>query len=103
MDTPRVPYPQALPELQKPLLEQAESEEGETIPKKKPIKVFYSQLTGKLYASQHYRKDGPLVTITGEKFDVTTDIGAIVKTYNLQFKARPCIKNHPTRRALLRP
>lgn len=60
------------------------------MPGVKPIRVFYSELSGRFYASRAYRvkQDGEkeLVTITGEKFDVTNDIGAAVKKYNLEFK-----------------
>lgn len=53
---------------------------------KKPIKVFYSELSGRFYASQYYkRKNDSTMLITGEKFDVTNDIGAAVKKYDLEF------------------
>ncbi len=56
---------------------------------KKPIKVFYSELSGRFYASRHYKHISPsVVTITGEKFDVTDDIGAAVTKYNLEFTKR---------------
>jgi len=53
--------------------------------RKKPIKVFYSELSGRFYASRHYRQEGNLTVITGEKFDVTSDIGYFVNKYNLEF------------------
>ena len=56
--------------------------------KKKPIRVFYSELSGRLYASQHYKVTKDAVVITGEKFDVTSDIGAIIKQYALEFTKR---------------
>ena len=60
----------------------------------KPIRVFYSELSGRFYASAHYRttrsEDGTYerVTITGQKFDVTDDIGAAVTKYDLEFTPR---------------
>ena len=56
---------------------------------KKPIRVFYSRLSGRFYASQHYKQlAGEDVEITGEKFDVTNDIGAAVERYGLTFTMR---------------
>lgn len=52
---------------------------------KKPIKIFYSELSGRLYASQHYKITPTAVVITGEKSDVTNDIGAIIHRHNLEF------------------
>jgi hypothetical protein len=53
---------------------------------KKPIKVFYSELSGRFYATQHYKQTCPaVVTITGEKFDVTDDIGAAITKHDLEF------------------
>ena len=52
----------------------------------KPIKVFYSELSGRFYATQYYKEDRRgFVTITGKKYDVTDDIGAAVTKYKLQF------------------
>lgn len=60
---------------------------------KKPIKVFYSELSGRFYASQYYKRESEsTVIITGEKFDVTDDIGAAVKKYNLEFTVRKPVK-----------
>lgn len=56
---------------------------------KKPIRVFYSELSGRFYATHYYKQTSPtVVTITGEKFDVTNDIGAAVTKYDLEFTAR---------------
>lgn len=53
---------------------------------KKPIKVFYSELSQRFYASQYYKQSAPgIVTITGKKHDVTDDIGAAVIKYDLEF------------------
>lgn len=55
----------------------------------KPIKVFYSLLSGRFYASRAYKEVKPgIVEITGDKFDVTDDIGAIVTTHKLEFTER---------------
>ncbi len=56
---------------------------------KRPIRVFYSEISGRFYASQHYRQTSPTdVTITGVKYDVTNDIGAAVTKYGLEFTKR---------------
>ena len=53
----------------------------------KPIRVFYSRLSQRFYASSHYRDDGNgLVTITGAKFDVTNDIASLVIEEKIEFK-----------------
>lgn len=55
---------------------------------RKPIRVFYSTLTGRFYASQHYREDERgFVVITGKKYDVTSDIGQAVTEHDLEFTA----------------
>lgn len=51
---------------------------------RKPIRVFYSAMSGRFYATPHYRET-PLENgiaqfeITGRKDDVTDDIGFIAK------------------------
>jgi hypothetical protein len=56
----------------------------------KPIHIFYSPLTGRLYASRHYKVEGPgLITITGEKIDVTNEIAGLIAAHNLAFTPRP--------------
>jgi hypothetical protein len=52
---------------------------------KKPIRVFWSELGKRFYASQHYKTDGSRVTITGQKFDVTDDIAQAVIAHDLVF------------------
>ena len=58
---------------------------------RKPSRVFYSELSGRFYASAHYTaKPSPdgtheIVTITGEKFDVTDDIARAIKMQDLEF------------------
>ena len=57
----------------------------------KPIRVFYSELDGQFYASAQYRTrvspDGTseLVTITGQKFNVTQDIARLVVEHQIEF------------------
>ena len=53
---------------------------------KKPIKVFYSVLTGRFFASQHYKPYASGIVITGAKYDVTDDIGAAVTRHSVTFK-----------------
>lgn len=55
--------------------------------KDRPIRVFYSELSGRFYASKHYRQDGKVVVITGRKYDVTDDIGAAVVEHEIEFTA----------------
>ena len=52
---------------------------------KKPIKVFYSILSGRFYASQYYKQGENATIITGAKFDVTDDIGRAVNQNGLTF------------------
>jgi len=59
--------------------------EMETTPDEKPIKVFYSILTERFYASQHYEQEGNLTVITGTKYDVTSDIGYFVNKHGIEF------------------
>lgn len=53
---------------------------------KKPIRLFWSPLTRRIYATRSWKEDGPgYVIVTGEKFDVTDDVGRIVTTEKLKF------------------
>ena len=53
----------------------------------KPIRVFYSVMSGKFYASRAYKAVKPgVVEITGEAFDVTNDIASQIIAHNLEFK-----------------
>lgn len=55
----------------------------------KPIRVFFSPLSRRFYASNAYKEEGTgLVTITGEKFDVTNDIAELIERYDVTFKVR---------------
>lgn len=53
----------------------------------KPIRVFYSPLTGRFYASRVYKEymDGSVVIMDNNKSDVTNDIAAAVVKYGLTF------------------
>lgn len=57
----------------------------------KPIRVFYSPLSRRFYASRAYRTKqnnegtSEIVTITGDRFDVTDDIARAIKEYDLEF------------------
>ncbi len=56
----------------------------------KPIKVFYSELSQRFYASRAYKlvkvsDDKAIYEITGEKFDVTNDIAAAISRHDLTF------------------
>lgn len=52
----------------------------------KPIKVFWSPLSQKFYASRAYKQIKPgVVGITGDKFDVTDDIAQMVMQHNIVF------------------
>lgn len=65
---------------------------------KKPIRVFWSILGQRFYASDRYKIEGERVTITGEKFDVTDDIAAAVVRNEIEFqaeKAREPLKLKP--------
>lgn len=53
----------------------------------KPIRIFYSTLTERLYATKFYREDkNGRVVITGAKFDVTDEIGTLIDQYGIAFK-----------------
>lgn len=59
---------------------------------KRPIRVFWSPLTERFYASQHYKVtnvDGgsEQVEITGPKFDVTQDVARIIVGHGVEFTA----------------
>lgn len=52
----------------------------------KPIRVFYSELSGKFYASSNYKEIGNgVVTITGKKYDVTQDIAHAIVKHEVEF------------------
>lgn len=57
----------------------------------KPIRVFYSDLSGRFFATKHWKEkpnpDGKtaLIEITGKKYDVTQDVASAVVRYDLEF------------------
>lgn len=53
----------------------------------KPIRVFWSPLSKRFYASRAYKEDKGkgFVTITGEQFDVTDDIAGLVLKHDIVF------------------
>jgi hypothetical protein len=52
----------------------------------KPIRVFWSPLSRKFYASRAYKEIKPgVVEITGEKFDVTQDIASAIVENGVTF------------------
>lgn len=56
----------------------------------KPIRVFFSGLSRRFYASSAYKDKGNgLVTITGAKFDVTNEIAALIEQHDVIFTRRP--------------
>lgn len=54
---------------------------------KKPIRVFWSELGQRFYATQYYRQVGTTVVITGAKYDVTNEIADAIVKNDLTFKA----------------
>jgi hypothetical protein len=63
---------------------------------RKPIRVFYSTLSCRFYATRHYRiDDRGFVVVTGEKFDVTNDIGGLIKQHDITFTAEEPITQPP--------
>lgn len=56
---------------------------------KKPIRIFFSELSCRFYATRAYRDEGNgNVTVTGEKFDVTNEIAGLIEQHNVTFKVR---------------
>jgi hypothetical protein len=53
----------------------------------KPIRVFFSPFSRRFYATRAYRIDERgLVTVTGEKFDVTNDIAYLIEKHQVEFR-----------------
>ena len=54
--------------------------------KPKRIRVLYSPITRRFYATRSWRYVGAgNIVVTGEKFDVTQDIAAIVVEHEIEF------------------
>lgn len=56
---------------------------------RKPIRVFYSHLSKRFYASRAYKIKGGVAIVTGEKFDVTDDIANLIVQNEITFTAQP--------------
>lgn len=55
---------------------------------RKPIRVFYSVLSRRFYATKAWREVRPgVVEVTGEKYDVTDDIAGIIEREGVTFHA----------------
>ena len=53
--------------------------------KSKPIRIFWSILGQRFYASRAYKIEGERVLITGDKFDVTDDIAEAIIAHEITF------------------
>jgi len=54
--------------------------------RRKPIRIFYSVLTQRFYATRAWREIKPgLIEVTGEKCDVTNDIAGLIHQHGLEF------------------
>jgi hypothetical protein len=55
-----------------------------------PIRVFFSKLSRRFYATRAYRIDAAtgVVEVTGEKFDVTNDIANLIAEHHVEFVER---------------
>ena len=58
----------------------------------RPIRVFYSTLTDRFYATQHWKEEGNHIVVTGKKYDVTQDVAAAVVTHEVTFSPLPLDK-----------
>ena len=55
----------------------------------KPIRVFYSVLSERFYATRAWKETKPgIIEVTGEKFDVTGDIAAMVIKHEIEFSPK---------------
>lgn len=56
----------------------------------KPIRVFWSALSRRFYATRAWREVSPgVVECTGDKFDVTDDIASVIEREELTFTRVP--------------
>ena len=54
----------------------------------KPIRVFWSPLSRRFYATRAWKEIRPgVIECTGERFDVTNDIAGIIEQHQIEFKA----------------
>jgi hypothetical protein len=62
----------------------------------KPIRVFYSPLTERFYATRTYRQIKPgVVRCDGRQDDVTNDIAEIILTHGVTFSVASETKDTP--------
>jgi len=71
------------------------------------IRVFYSPLTGRFFATKNWTtvipKEGrPFIRVTGPKYDVTDDIGNAITAHGITFETVPPKKQTPRRRTITR-
>jgi hypothetical protein len=58
-------------------------------PDQKPIRVFFSALSRRFYATKAYRVDDRgIVTVTGKKYDVTNEIAELIERHDITFERR---------------
>ena len=56
---------------------------------RKPIRVFYSVLSERFYATRAWKEIKPgIIEVTGDKFDVTDDIAAMVIKHGVKFSPK---------------
>jgi hypothetical protein len=56
----------------------------------KPIRVFWSPLSRRFYATRIWREVSPgVVECSGERFDVTNDIAEIIEREQITFRGVP--------------
>lgn len=52
----------------------------------KPIRVFWSGLSQRFYATRAYKEIKPgIIEVTGDKFDVTDDIARLIIAHDIKF------------------
>jgi hypothetical protein len=57
--------------------------------KRRPIRVFYSVLSQRFFATRAWKEVRPgLVECTGERFDVTDDVANLIQEHGIVFKKR---------------
>lgn len=55
----------------------------------KPIRVFWSPLTERFFATRQYREIKPgVVEVSGQRDDVTDDIGGLIEQHGITFTGR---------------
>ena len=57
------------------------------------IRVFWSALSGKFYATGSYKEDGDKVVVTGKKYDVTQAIASAIMAHELSFTEKKTTEN----------